>query len=538
MKSLFHDLLIWRVPASPGKRFFAAACVVGLLLWLVFPAAAQAQDYAYTTNDDTITITGYYGPDSEVTIPGMLSDLPVTRLGDNAFVWCTSLTGVTIPVGVTNIGDYAFKDCRGLVRVTIPNSVTRIGSGAFSGCSSLAGAAIPNSVASLGDGMFQNCTKLASVTLPANITSLGTSMFQQCTNLVNITIPGSVTSLGSSAFQDCNQLTGVYFQGNAPGADGTVFMFANKVVIYYLPWTTGWGPTFSGRTTVPWNPSYRLAVNGGIGGGSYTNQQRVTIMAGEPSSGMAFSRWTGATQYVANTTSSTTMVTMPHQNISVTATYRSTGEYTYTTSSGKIIITRYTGAGGEVVIPGAIDGLPVTSIGNNAFQFCTSLAGVTIPDSVTSIGNNAFEECTGLALVTIGTNIASIGNEVFYNSSSLTGVYFKGNPPGLGSSVFTGAGNAVIYYLPGAKNWGATFGGRRTVLWNPRVSGTGFGVQTNQFGFTIAATNSFIVVVEACTSLADPDWSPMQTNLLAGSSYFTDSQWTNHSGRFYHLRMP
>jgi hypothetical protein len=47
------------------------------------------------------------------------------------------------------------------------------------------------------------------------------------------------------------------------------------------------------------------------------------------------------------------------------------------------------------------------------------------------------------------------------------------------------------------------------------------------------------VVVEACTNLANPDWQPVQTNLLAtGSVYFSDPQWTNYPGRFYRLRSP
>jgi hypothetical protein len=39
--------------------------------------------------------------------------------------------------------------------------------------------------------------------------------------------------------------------------------------------------------------------------------------------------------------------------------------------------------------------------------------------------------------------------------------------------------------------------------------------------------------------LANPVWSPLQTNTLTGGScYFSDSQWTNYPGRFYRLRSP
>jgi hypothetical protein len=73
----------------------------------------------------------------------------------------------------------------------------------------------------------------------------------------------------------------------------------------------------------------------------------------------------------------------------------------------------------------------------------------------------------------------------------------------------------------------------------PRVltSDASFGVRTNQFGFTITGTSNLVIVVEACTNLAQPAWSPVGTNnLVGGSSYFSDPVWTNYPGRFYRLR--
>ena len=68
---------------------------------------------------------------------------------------------------------------------------------------------------------------------------------------------------------------------------------------------------------------------------------------------------------------------------------------------------------------------------------------------------------------------------------------------------------------------------------------SGVGVRTNRFGFTITGTSGLIFVVEACTNLADPIWSPLQTNTLTGgSSYFSDPRWTNYPARFYRLRSP
>src|SRR5207249_8042551 len=71
-------------------------------------------------------------------------------------------------------------------------------------------------------------------------------------------------------------------------------------------------------------------------------------------------------------------------------------QFTFTTNNGAITITGYTGSGGDVVIPSATNGYPVTSIGDSAFLFNSGVTSVTIPDSVTNIGNRAFKICTSL----------------------------------------------------------------------------------------------------------------------------------------------
>jgi uncharacterized repeat protein (TIGR03803 family) len=187
-------------------------------------------------------------------------------------------------------------------------------------------------------------------------------------------------------------------------------------------------------------------------------------------------------------------------------------------------------------------GTNVTSMGFFAFGWCTNLTSVTIPASVTSIGESAFAGCTNLTSVTIPTSVTSIGDLAFGDCTSLNGVYFKGNAPSVGFHVFYDdiSGrllNTTVYYLPGATGFGTTFAGLPTVLWNPQAQK--LGVQTNQFGFTITGPSNLVIVVEACTNLANPAWVPLATNTLTGgSSYFSDPQWTNYPARFYRLRSP
>lgn len=63
----------------------------------------------------------------------------------------------------------------------------------------------------------------------------------------------------------------------------------------------------------------------------------------------------------------------------------------------------------------------VTSIGENAFQSCTGLTTITIPNSVLEIQNNAFRQ-SGLNTITIGNSVTSIGSYAFYQCSSLTSI--------------------------------------------------------------------------------------------------------------------
>lgn len=107
------------------------------------------------------------------------------------------------------------------------------------------------------------------------------------------------------------------------------------------------------------------------------------------------------------------------------------------------VLTKYTGAGGDVVIPDS-----VTGIGSGAFSGCTSLASVSIPNSVTSIGENAFLGCYSLTNVSIPDSITSIGESAFGYCRSLTSMNIPNRVISIGSGAFEDCDNLTSVTIP------------------------------------------------------------------------------------------
>jgi len=101
-------------------------------------------------------------------------------------------------------------------------------------------------------------------------------------------------------------------------------------------------------------------------------------------------------------------------------------------------ITGYKGSKRTVSIPPAINGVPVTSIGDSAFSNRASLTRINIPNSVTSIGNEAFYRCTSLTRITTRNSVTSIGHYAFYGCTSLPSVNIPNSVTGIGNYAFSG----------------------------------------------------------------------------------------------------
>lgn len=98
------------------------------------------------------------------------------------------------------------------------------------------------------------------------------------------------------------------------------------------------------------------------------------------------------------------------------------GDYSYTVTAGGAQITGYSGAGGDVSVPTTLGGVPVTSIGREAFYYGSRITSVSIPEGVKSIGSCAFGNCEGLTSIRIPKSVASIGSQAFLGCIALTNI--------------------------------------------------------------------------------------------------------------------
>ena len=112
------------------------------------------------------------------------------------------------------------------------------------------------------------------------------------------------------------------------------------------------------------------------------------------------------------------------------------------------MVVGYEGAATKVKIAEEYNGVPVKSIYNHAFENCSSLTSVVIPDSVTSIGTQAFYMCSSLTSVVIGNSVTSIGDIAFYWCTSLTSVVISNSVTSIGDLAFCNCSSLTSVVIP------------------------------------------------------------------------------------------
>lgn len=112
---------------------------------------------------------------------------------------------------------------------------------------------------------------------------------------------------------------------------------------------------------------------------------------------------------------------------------------------------KYTGAGGDVVIPAG-----VTTIGDTAFKACDALISVTVPAGVTQIGKDAFCACTKLQSVQLPDGLVTVGEGAFWYCESLTSIVIPGTVSEIGKRAFGYCDKLEVVTILSAKTKGVS----------------------------------------------------------------------------------
>ena len=466
----------------------ASAEETGTATW----TQTESDNLVWTLYDNgTLTISG------EGAMKNYYNNSPATQKKDN-------IKKVVIEDGVTSIGEFAFRDCSSLTSIEIPSSVTSIGDYAFGYCSSLASIEIPSSVTNIGNGAFSDCSSLASITIPESVTSIGNFAFCGCIRLTDITIPKSVTSIGINVFGDCTVLTEVLLENGSTLTSGQLGVDENIIKTYWNEDNLTWTLTADGTMTISgtgamkedyniyYSPAYdnknikKVVIEDGvtsIGGYAFSGCSMTSITIPDSVTsigGSAFEWCTGLTsieipegvtsigEFVFFGCYKLTEVFLENGskltsgnlgvNESIIGTYWNEGDLTWTLTADGTLTISGTGAMKDYSydspacdnsnIKKVVIEEDVTSIGDSAFSYCSSLTDITIPGSVTSIGNDAFSWCTSLTGITIPSSVTSIGNGAFSGCSSLTDITIPSSVTSIGESAFESCTDLTNITIP------------------------------------------------------------------------------------------
>jgi len=186
----------------------------------------------------------------------------------------------------------------------------------------------------------------------------------------------------------------------------------------------------------------------------------------------------------------------------------------------------------------------ITGIGEEAFDGCDTLVGITIGNSVTSIGRKAFSG-SGLISVTIPNNVTSIENETFYSCSKLTSITIGNKVSIIGDYAFYECTSLTSVTVPNSvTNIGQQAFWQCTSLTSVNIPSSVTTIKRNTFQYCTSLTsviipsNVSIIEKEAfsgCTSLTSVkfegtiDSSKFITNAFDGDLHdkFYETDLTN-----------
>lgn len=429
---------------------------------------------------------------TQVALPG-----DIVSIGRSAFASNAKLTTVTFGLTANGevsqlkeIGADVFNSCTKLVLLrlekTTPNedgtaayeddklpALTALGvsgayrNGPFKACTSLKSITIPDEVTVIGGSAFDGCTSLVTVNLPKDLKTVYSSAFNGCKKLTTVTFnketPDATVNLQQKVFNGCSVLTGFDFDkvGEFSGSDIFNGCKALKSVDIHNQLTAGVLKNMfkgcTGLTTVNFDP-----LSGGIGDSAFngcTNLTTVTI--GENVTKINANAFDGCKKLATvnmNSASLTEIGNYAFQNCIVLksfefpATLQEIGNGAFAGTSALAVVD-LSQTNGLTIKNTAFKNGGVTTlklggtkfIGESAFEACTKLTSVVIPDNfldttASKLNRRIFKGCTALTTVDYQSKL-DIPEEMFIGCTALTTVTISGNVQNIITKAFSGCTN-------------------------------------------------------------------------------------------------
>ena len=390
------------------KQALLPACAALLLL----AGSAQAQsvtiegiEYTVDSDGQTAAVTNAEQDIktanvlATVDIDGM--DYAVTAIGEQAFYDCDALQSITLPEGVQTIGAEAFIACTLLESVTFPKRLQIISHNAFTYCHALQSVTLPEGLQSIGSTAFAFCKSLQCITLPEGIQSISDGTFAYCESLESITLPEGLQTIGSEAFLACPLKDITCLSMNPPTFYSNTFdenIYNNATL--HVP-TEAWAAY---QANSYWEPLIRYPNIDGV-------QYHIDFATQEASV-------TGADTGI---TSAAIPAAVEHEGTSYPAIAISDYAFQNCTALQSIILPER-----------------LQNIGNYAFKNCAALQSINIPQGITKIGEQTFYSCAALQSITLPEGLQAIGNYTFYECTALENVILPEELTSIGNNAFYG----------------------------------------------------------------------------------------------------
>jgi uncharacterized repeat protein (TIGR02543 family) len=366
----------------------------------------------------------------------------------------TDIKELNLKSGTYGIADHAFVGCTALERIDL-SGIKYVGSGAFGECTALWEAAFDDALVEVNSHAFTYCVNLTDVYLGKNTVSLGDYAFLGCTRLYTMDLPDSITSIGTYCFNSTSAYNsaadivyiddwavdlkqGIY-QGLLikQGTRGIANYFAYNALVIggidiadsveYIGRSAFYNSTYTNAFKLPAN----LKVIGDYAfygcAGAWFGDNGVTVI---PASTQSIGR---SAFY-----NCTAMV-----GLTIPGSVKEIGDYAFygCINLGESHIFLTDDPTGTPLVGDVIISEGVQSIGDRAFQNCTGLAEITLPNSLTHLGIRAFYKCENLKSVTIGSGLTTIPDYAFYKCIELENVTMTDGVTEIGRYAFRGCEN-------------------------------------------------------------------------------------------------